>query len=65
MPYNEDEYDDDDFNIYRRPDDDDDPPPGGDPGGGPNRNRNQYRDNADMHPDTINVHFMPYEKPKD
>jgi hypothetical protein len=62
MPYyNPDEYDDDDFDIYRRPDEDD--PPGGDfPGsGGPNHNRH-YEDNENMHPNKIHVHFNPYEK---
>lgn len=44
---------------YGFPDDD----PGGDfpGGGGPNHNRH-YRDNSDMHPNEIHIHFNPYEK---
>jgi len=63
MPYNMDDYDDDDFHLYRRPDDDPDDNPGGDfpGGGGPNHNRH-YRDNSDMHPNSISIHFNPYEK---
>ena len=61
MPYNMDDYDDNDFDIYRKyPDDDPDGSfPGG--GGGPNHNRH-YRDNSDMHPNNIHIHFNPYEK---
>jgi hypothetical protein len=35
--------------------------PDPDGGGGPNHNRH-YRDNSDMHPNEIHIHFNPYEK---
>jgi hypothetical protein len=46
---------------YRYPDDDPNgsfPDPDGD---GPNHNRH-YRDNSDMHPNEIHIHYNPYEK---
>ena len=59
MPYNPDDYDDDDFNIYRLPNDN---PDGGFPGSdGPNHNRH-YEDNDNNNPNNIHIHFNPYEK---